>query len=191
MPTLSKWPRRRALRAHRRRLVTARDLDADADALARGALSLLASLGLGPGATVLSYASLPGEPPTAALNRALAAGGARVLLPDTLEDMDLDWHEAADPRARPLGRDAVAGADLVLAPGLAVDLAGTRMGQGGGCYDRALTRLRAGVPVVVLLHPGEVVGADGEPLPREPHDRPVDAVLTADGYAGLGPGIGR
>ena len=34
--------------------------------------------------------------------------------------------------------DAVALADVVLAPGLAVDRTGTRMGQGGGCYDRAL-----------------------------------------------------
>ncbi len=70
-------------------------------------------------------------------------------------------------------------ADLVLAPGLAVDASGTRMGQGGGCYDRALPRRRPGVPVVVLLHPGELLGGDDEPLPRDPHDQPVDAVLTA------------
>ncbi len=61
------------------------------------------------------------------------------------------------------------------------------MGQGGGCYDKALPRRRAGVPVVVLLHPGELLGPDDEPLPREPHDVPVDAVLTADGVTDLRP----
>ena len=79
----------------------------------------------------------------------------------------------------------MAEADLVLAPGLAVDAAGTRMGQGGGCYDKALPRRRPGTPVVVLLHPGELIGA-GEPgLPREQHDAPVDAVLTVHGVTWL------
>jgi 5-formyltetrahydrofolate cyclo-ligase len=73
----------------------------------------------------------------------------------------------------------VGDADLVLAPGLAVDGRGTRLGQGGGCYDRALPRRRAGVPVLVLLHPGEREADDV--LPREAHDVPVDGVVTADG----------
>ena len=55
------------------------------------------------------------------------------------------------------GTDAVALADVVLAPGLAVDHQGTRMGQGGGCYDRALPRRRPGTPVLVVLHPGELL----------------------------------
>ena len=60
------------------------------------------------------------------------------------------------------------------------------MGQGGGCYDRALPRRHPGVPVVVLLHPGEVLGDDEPPLPRREHDQPVDAVVTADGLVDLG-----
>ena len=89
-----------------------------------------------------------------------------------------DRCDASDPRQTRLGLDAVATADLVLAPGLAVDSRGTRMGQGGGCYDRALPRRRPGVPVVVLLHPGEVLGEDEAPLPRREHDQPVDAVFV-------------
>ena len=87
--------------------------------------------------------------------------------------------------ATPLGPGAVARADLVLAPGLAADRTGTRMGQGGGCYDRALARCE-GTPTVVLLHPGELVGDDDPPLPREHHDRAVDAVLIAEGLVDLG-----
>ena len=116
----------------------------------------------------------------------LAARGIRVLLPITLPDLDLDWHDAADPDEQPLGRDAVARVDLVLAPGLAVDHSGTRMGQGGGGYDRALTRCAPQPPTVVLPHPGELVAVDDAPLPRGPHDRGVDAVLTAQGLVDLG-----
>ena len=118
---------------------------------------------------------VPSSPPTSRcpasrrrrpLNAALAAHGIRVLVPITLPDFDLDWHDAADATESPLGPDAVALADVVLAPGLAVDQHGTRMGQGGGCYDRALPRRRPGTPVVVVLHPGELLDPAEPPLPR-------------------------
>ncbi len=182
-----KVERRRELRAARRERVGSRDPVADAEGLARAVLDLVDEEGLGPGAVVLSYASVPGEPPTGRMNAALAERGVRVLLPITEPDLDLDWHEAADPLSTPLGRDAPSAADLVLAPGLSVDRTGTRMGQGGGCYDRALPRRRAGVRVVAVLHPGELLGPDERPLPRDPHDQPVDGVVTADGVHWLSP----
>jgi len=181
-----KSARRTELRARRRAVAASRDADADGQRLSDHVLRLLPELGLGAGAVVTSYVAVPGEPPTAPLNAALAAHGIRVLVPVTLPDLDLDWHDADDSTQLPLGRDAVALADVVLAPGLAVDHHGTRMGQGGGCYDRALPRRRPGTPVVVVLHPGELVEASGTALPRQPHDQPVDAVLTADGLADLG-----
>lgn len=184
MAVPSKPQTRRLRRARRREIAAGRDVTADGSALAGHALDLVASLGLSAGATVLSYESVPGEPPTAELNSRLAAAGFRVLVPDTLPDLDLDWHDVSGPGAR-LGLDAVRTAGLVLAPGLAVDRHGTRMGQGGGCYDRALTRRSPGVRAVVLLHPGELLDPGAEPLPVEPHDVPVDGVLTADGLVDL------
>ena len=109
-----------------------------------------------------------------------------------MPDFDLDWRDAVgddvgdDAASPPLGPDAVALADVVLAPGLAVDRSGTRMGQGGGCYDRALPRRRPGTPVVVVLHPGELLDPHEPALPRQAHDQPVDAVVTADGVVDLG-----
>ena len=50
---------------------------------------------------------------------------------------------AAEPSEPPRGPDAVASADLVLVPALAVDRAACRLGRGGGCYDRALARVGA------------------------------------------------
>ncbi len=159
MPDMARDPvktaRRATLRTRRRDLAAARDTGQDDLALAAHVRTLVDELALRPGSVVTSYAAIPGEPPTAAVNAFLTAHGIRVLLPITLADFDLDWHDAADALERPLGTDAVSAADLVLAPGLSVDHTGTRMGQGGGCYDRALPRRRAGVPVIVLLHPGE------------------------------------
>ena len=180
-----KSARRTALRSERRAVAAVRDVDADGRALAGHVHALLEDLGLPAGAVVTSYDAVPGEPPTEAVNALLVQRGIRVLLPITLPDLDLDWHDLADPAATPLGPDAIALADLVLAPGLAVDRHGTRMGQGGGCYDKALPRRSPGTPVVVLLHPGEVVDPSA-PLPLEAHDQPVDAVLTADGLMDLG-----
>jgi 5-formyltetrahydrofolate cyclo-ligase len=172
---------RRRLRARRREIAAERDGAADGAALVAEVGALVRRVGLAAGATVLSYESVAGEPPTQALNAWLLGEGYRVLVPDTLPDLDLGWHELApgDGTVRGLGLEAVGDADLVLAPGLAVDGRGTRLGQGGGCYDRALPRRRAGVPVLVLLHPGEREADDV--LPREAHDVPVDGVVTADG----------
>lgn len=180
-----KSARRAALRERRRAIAASRDVTADDAALAGHVVELVETLGLGRGAVVTSYESVPGEPPTGALNAALTARGITVLVPITLPDLDLDWHDSADSTRKPLGHNAIGRADLVLAPGLAVDRTGTRMGQGGGCYDRALPRRAPGTPVVVVLHPGELAGAD-EPLPRAEHDQPVDAVVTADGPTDLG-----
>jgi 5-formyltetrahydrofolate cyclo-ligase len=82
----------------------------------------------------------------------------------------------AEPVGPRLGVDAIAAADVVLVPALAVARDGVRLGKGGGSYDRALARARTGALVVALLWDGEL--HDAGDLPVEPHDRPVDAVVT-------------
>jgi 5-formyltetrahydrofolate cyclo-ligase len=76
--------------------------------------------------------------------------------------------------------DAIGRAGVVFVPAQSVDRAGTRVGRGKGCYDRALPRTAA--VTIAVVHPWEV---SGEPLPHDEHDRPVDAVLTADGLTPL------
>lgn len=88
------------------------------------------------------------------------------------------------------GPDTLHSATVVLVAALAVDLSGTRLGQGGGWYDRALEHLSPGVRVVAAVLDGEILAAGA--LPREPHDHPVDAVITPtralllDGAGGAG-----
>jgi len=147
-------------------------------------------------ATVAAYVSVGAEPGTGPLLHALVAAGKRVLLPVLLGDDDLEWarytgdadlhparrglHEPAGPT---LGRDAVATADVVLVPGLAVSLRGARLGRGGGSYDRALGRVPRGTFTCVLQHDDEV----GLEVPTEPHDRRVVAAASPAGVTRLRP----
>lgn len=139
---------------------------------------------------VALYAAMPGEPETEPLRRALRATGVRVLLPIVLAGGRLDWADD-DGRLRPatgvggpeptgphLGPDAVRGAQVVFVPALAVDTLGNRLGQGAGYYDRTLPLLAPSIPVFAVTHENEVLDAAIEPIPAEPHDIPVDAVVT-------------
>ncbi|MFJ2831496.1 5-formyltetrahydrofolate cyclo-ligase [Streptomyces sp. NPDC087263] len=174
--------------------LTADDVRESTAALAAHALELPE---LAHARTVAAYVSVGGEPGTLALLDALHARGVRVLLPVLLADNDLDWGAYAgagalvrvqhggkmallEPAGERLGPEAVQEADAVLLPGLAVDARGMRLGRGGGSYDRVLARLEragAGPALVVLLYDSEVV----ERVPGEPHDRPVQAVVTPTG----------
>ena len=152
-----KSARRSALRAQRRAIAAARDLAADGAALAGHVAALLAT----PGARrrVRSSRRTPRCPASRRRRRSTrrwrrtASGCCCPSRWPTSTSTGTTPPTPPTPR-RPLGPDAVALADLVLAPGLAVDRTGTRMGQGGGCYDKALPRRRPGTPVVVVLHPG-------------------------------------
>ena len=140
------------------------------------------------GSTIAAFVGVRSEPPTVPLLEALARArraacccrccsptwistGRRSPAPPT-------WRRAGcgcwSPSARRSAPSAIATADLVLVPALAVDGTGMRLGQGGGSYDRALARTSA--PVVAVVFGDEVL----ESLPAEDHDRSVDGVLTPD-----------
>jgi 5-formyltetrahydrofolate cyclo-ligase len=133
--------------------------------------------------TVAAYVPLAAEPGGAVLVGALAALVPRLLLPVLLPSRDLDWAVydgtlaagplgLSEPTGPRLGVDAVGSIDLMLVPALAVALDGTRLGQGGGSYDRVLPRVTA--PTIVPLHPGELLPS----IPAEPHDQRVCGVVV-------------
>jgi len=139
--------------------------------------------------TVAAYYSVGAEPDTRGLVYALWKRGTYVLLPLLRPDGDLDWasYEGPDslvpgprglqePGEKPRGPDAIARADVVLVPALAVDHAGNRLGRGGGSYDRALARVGPLIPVIALLYGAELLSH----LPAEPHDTPVRAVVRPE-----------
>jgi len=136
--------------------------------------------------TVAVYYSIGSEPDTRGLVFALWKRGTYVLLPLLRPDGDLDWASYEGPESlvagpkglkepgeAPRGAGAVASADVVLVPALAVDGQGNRLGRGGGSFDRALARVGPLIPVIALLYDSELV----ERVPAEGHDTPVRAVV--------------
>ncbi len=175
---------KRALRAELR----ARRAGRDPDQLARWGDLLAAHAPALPGGTLTAFVGTGGEVPTLPLVDALVASGRRVLLPITLDDMTLDWAEYTgpgdlaparlgllEPTGPRLGSAAIADAVAILVPALAVDRTGRRLGQGGGCYDRSLPHATG--RVIAVVADDEVLDA----VPVEPHDLPVDALLTPMG----------
>ena len=151
--------------------------------------------------TLLLYAAQPDEVDVSGLPAALATirAGQRdatpctILLPrvvDTTLELavadgaDADGHDllaALRPGTfgllePPEGSRVIdAGAvDVAVVPGVAFSPGGHRLGRGGGYYDRLLSRLRADCLVVGVCAAANIA----EVLPSEPHDRPVDVVIT-------------
>jgi 5-formyltetrahydrofolate cyclo-ligase len=137
--------------------------------------------------TIAAYYSVGAEPDTRGLVYALWKRGSYVLLPVLRADGDLDWasYEGPDslvpgprglrePGEPPRGVDAVARADAVFVPALAVDQAGNRLGRGGGSYDRALARVGPLIPLIALIYDDELV----DHVPAEPHDVRVRAAVS-------------
>jgi len=88
--------------------------------------------------------------------------------------------EPADGHPRPLLNH-----DVVLAPLVAFDNHGHRLGQGGGFYDRALASRIGHTPVVIgIAHSFQQV----ESVPVEPWDIPLDAVVTEESVIEFTPG---
>ena len=126
----------------------------------------------------------------------LHAAGHRVLLPVCEEHRQLSWVEWTpntvfhrsrfapidEPDGDRLDSAAVADAQGIFLPATAVDASGSRIGQGGGYYDRLLEKLdEAGrrPPAVAVVFSDEVLPAGT--IPAEPLDRPVAGALTPDG----------
>jgi 5-formyltetrahydrofolate cyclo-ligase len=174
-------------RGWRARLLAARaelsadELDAAAGALCRHVPDRLAGT-----PRIAAYVPVGREPGSLRMLDALRDGGTEVLLPMVVAG-GLDWSRYDGPAglvAGPLGTRAPSGprlgpgalatVDAVLLPALAVDHGGVRLGRGGGYYDRALAVTPAGLPLIALLHDGELVTR----LPADPWDRTVTAVVS-------------
>lgn len=67
--------------------------------------------------------------------------------------------------------------DMVIVPMLGFDDHGHRLGYGKGYYDRFLSQLRPDCPKIGVCFE---LGHLSEPLPSEPHDVPLNFVITEE-----------
>jgi 5-formyltetrahydrofolate cyclo-ligase len=153
---------------------------------------------------VAVYVSRPKEPGTISLIERLARRGVEVLLPVLGAGLQRDWARFTatedfavrapgrppEPAGPTLGADALAEAQVVVVPALAVDTSGARLGQGGGWYDRVLAHANPTAPTIAMVFPEELYDAEVRPLPQQDHDRRVDLVATTAGWQRVGTGVG-
>jgi 5-formyltetrahydrofolate cyclo-ligase len=145
---------------------------------------------------VAAHVPAADEPGHGHLVEALAARGGRLLLPVVpAQGRELAWAEydgslvpgrfgLLEPAGLRLPPQALRWADAVVVPALAVGRDGTRLGRGGGYYDRALVAARPDAVLVAPLFDGELLDA----VPADAHDRRVGAVVTPSaGWQELGP----
>ena len=142
-------------------------------------------------AVVCAYVPMGTEPGSVEVLEELSRLCATVLLPVARigpdgEHLPLHWgryepgrlakgrfgaHEPIGPWLPP---SALATAEVVFVPALAVDRHGVRLGRGGGFYDRSLPLCAPGARLIAIVRDSEVL----EEVPGEPHDVPMTHALT-------------
>jgi 5-formyltetrahydrofolate cyclo-ligase len=141
------------------------------------------------GTIVSGFMPLKSEISPLPLLRKLTAQGARLALPaiagrgHPLAMREWSW---GDPLAagvwgirEPLPQARAVDPDIVLAPLLAFDRAGHRLGYGGGYYDLTIAQLRGRKTIVAV---GVAFAAQEVfTVPVTPRDAPLDLVLTERG----------
>ena len=133
------------------------------------------------GAVVAGFWPLPGEIDIRPLLHRLHQSGLAIVLPRTPpRGQALSFHRWTPGQALLAGPFGTAHPDgpalaptVVLAPLLAFDRAGRRLGYGGGYYDRTLAAL-PGVPAIGCAFAGQEV----DRVPAGPHDIKLHAIAT-------------
>ena len=137
---------------------------------------------------VLAYASFGTELQTDELLRRVLADGKTLVLP-RVERGGLGLYEVRDlagdlapgtwgirePEPDRCPRADAGGVGFALIPGVAFDRRARRLGYGGGYYDRLLADgLPEGTPLVSGAFEVQIL----DEVPTDPHDAPVDVVVT-------------
>jgi 5-formyltetrahydrofolate cyclo-ligase len=137
-------------------------------------------------AIVSFYWPMGDEADPCVLAHALAARGHALALPVVVAKKSplhfREWREGEALVVHPFGMHeppesaARVTPDVLLVPLLAFDAKGTRLGYGGGFYDRTLHALAKKRAIGVAF-----AGQEVEALPCHEHDHPLDAVITEKG----------
>ena len=148
-----------------------------------------AEIEIGPETVVSGFWPMRSEADIRPLMDAMREKGARLCLPAILDRETIVFRELVRGAEMvdmgfgtvgPGPEAEVLDPDVMLVPLSAFDAAGNRIGYGGGYYDRAIARLRARGRTPKLI--GVAFSCQQvDAVPAEPHDVPLDAILTEDG----------
>ncbi len=135
------------------------------------------------------FASFRSEVDTLEPMKSLLAEGKRVVLPKVdrenhllllyeikgLEELVPGYMGIPEPSVISEERAiAMNDVDAVVIPGAGFDMAGNRIGYGGGYYDRLLASPEREIPIIAPAYEEQIVGA----IPSEPHDIKISMIVT-------------
>jgi 5-formyltetrahydrofolate cyclo-ligase len=144
---------------------------------------------------ILFYVSFRSEVNTRKCLRDVIKSGKKLVLPavDTvnrtiklyetsaLSELAPGYMGILEPEERDDRKVSLRGIDLVIIPGVGFDLRGTRLGYGGGYYDRLLSyeskrlaKVKGHITTIALSFEEQI----GQEIPSEPHDIKVDMIVT-------------
>ena len=165
---------------------------AKADAAYAAANAFLEGIPLNPTDIVAVYWPIRDEFDSRPLLIRLMDSGQPVCLPVTEGDEPLTmrlWavNEPLYPSGfgtlAPIESAPIVEPDIVIAPLLAFDHQGNRLGYGKGHYDRTMVLMRKRPQFIGLAFAGQEFPS----VPRDAHDRPLDAVVTENGLRHFAP----
>lgn len=181
-----------ALRNRARAARASLDHGERADAAVAAARNFFNAIALQAGDVVAAYWRIRDELDCQPILVKLMDSNQKVVLPVVMgpeEPLDLRvWEQGASlyesgfgtlapselaPRAEP---------DIVIMPLLGFDNRGTRLGYGGGYYDRTLACMSKKPLLVGLAFAAQEL----DRIPREPHDVPLDVIVTEAGVRHFG-----
>jgi len=163
-----------------------------ADAAKAAAEHFFSGVALRPGEVIAAYWPIRDELDCRLVLTRLMDEGRPVCLPVVLgEDQSLQlrlWEQGAALYPSGFGTLApeenapLAEPDIVLMPLLGFDQQGTRLGYGGGYYDRTLAAMSRLPRLIGFAFSAQEL----DHIPRETHDIPLDAVVTEQGIRHFG-----
>lgn len=149
-----------------------------------------AHIDFAPGTMISGFLPIRSEADLRPLMARLKARGARLSLPVILDRQTIAFRafetgaalvDTGFGTSGPGPEAAVVDPDILLVPLSAFDASGHRIGYGAGHYDRAIARLRQKGLTPRLIG----IAFDCQEVahvPFEPHDVPLDAVLSESGF---------
>lgn len=111
----------------------------------------------------------------------VAAGRVTFHRVSSLAELKAGYAGIPEPPQRAATRVGIRSIDVFLVPGMAFDREGYRLGRGGGMYDRVLATRRRESVACGLCFASQLRAR----LPREPHDKRVDVIVTEEGVVNV------
>lgn len=138
--------------------------------------------------TIFFYASFRSEADTIEMIKISLSHGKQVILPKVdkenkklllykikdINELTKGYMGILEPsvsEGRLIGLDDI---DLIIIPGAAFDISGSRLGYGAGFYDRLLAGIKKKIPIIAPAYEEQIV----ENISSEPHDVKVTKVIT-------------